>query len=417
LLDINKIYAQIESLSSFQKQRSIDLENAIKSATKQLDVASDNVDALRQKIINASRPALIAIPVEENPAKAYDTPVCPSSYTVLSTDGSQIEPSRHNSHPAFLINVGTVIIGYDNHHGYSFSNEPSLFFKEDDTIQVFGGEERPVAGSVLAALRQKMEAVKLTEMIEACKNSPAIALVDGTLILWTLEQQADRLSSLSNRDLKLKSFHSFMNLLNTGKENDTPIAGYISSPAGSDVVSMLRVSMCPFTQIECNKCQNNSSIGQTAKPCEALDGVTDSTLFNRILNEGQRSSLFESRSEILKAYGKLNPYGDESVYFFYLNTGTEIARIEIPKWVALGQNSRAKATGELSPLDLVHTTCQDQAVKGRGYPIAIAEAHEQAVIKGADRELFHQLVERALIKQCVSFRKSNKATRKRGGLI
>ena len=34
---------------------------------------------------------------------------------------------------------------------------------------------------------------------------------------------------------------------------------------------------------------------------------------------------------------------------------------------------------------------------GHGYPVALAEAHEKAVITGADRELFWQMVETSLV--------------------
>ncbi len=49
-------------------------------------------------------------------------------------------------------------------------------------------------------------------------------------------------------------------------------------------------------------------------------------------------------------------------------------------------------------LDLVHTLIFDQAKKGNGYPAALIEAHEQAVVKGKDRDFFFELIREALIK-------------------
>jgi hypothetical protein len=481
LLDINKLYTQIQSLGDYQQKRSIDIESATKTAAHQLGIAASDTDALRNKIETSKTSSLVALVTDENPAAAFDRVPYPDSYTVLSTDGSQIEPSRHNSHPAFLINIGDVSIGYNDYHGYRFNSEPKIFFRADETMVLFGDEERPVAGTVLAALRQKMEAERLSRMIEDCAGKPALALIDGTLILWTLEQRADRLGPPVTTNLKWQSFNSFMNLINTGKLSNIPIAGYISSPAASDVVNMLKVSLCPYEPVECKKCarssqklddikndENKNDAGNTRindiRPCAVVDGITDSSLFAYLLKDGQRSALFESRSEILDAYRKLNPFGDESVYFFYLNTGVEIARVEVPRWVAIPHISnrstaRSINTAEpvearaldntcktmqaenlkqldktvsmvndigvketlledaLSPLDLVHAICLDQAKKGLGYPIAIAEAHEQAVVKGPDRELFHQLVERSLIQRGARVRESVKAFRKRGGLI
>jgi NurA-like 5'-3' nuclease len=76
-------------------------------------------------------------------------------------------------------------------------------------------------------------------------------------------------------------------------------------------------------------------------------------------------------------------YGPHAIIFFYLRLEDEIARIEIPKWVAESQ--------EL--LNLTHSLVFDQAVRGQGYPAVLSEAHERAVITGADRENFWVLLE------------------------
>ena len=45
-----------------------------------------------------------------------------------------------------------------------------------------------------------------------------------------------------------------------------------------------------------------------------------------------------------------------------------------------------------SLLALGHALIVQQCDKGQGYPVAISEAHEQAVITGLDRQLFRQMV-------------------------
>ena len=52
-------------------------------------------------------------------------------------------------------------------------------------------------------------------------------------------------------------------------------------------------------------------------------------------------------------------------------------RLEIPEW--------AKTYEEQ-----IHSLVWDQCRKGKGYPITLSEAHEQAVIRGPDRELFYR---------------------------
>ncbi|OGO06613.1 MAG: hypothetical protein A2Z76_01755 [Chloroflexi bacterium RBG_13_56_8b] len=113
-----------------------------------------------------------------------------------------------------------------------------------------------------------------------------------------------------------------------------------------------------------------------------MAGVQDRELFSSILEEGERSALFSSQSKIVKDH-----YGGHWVHFFYLRVDGEIARVEIPQWVAQDE----------SLLDLTHSLVLDQCRRGQGYPVALAEAHEQAVVTDADRESFWQLVESLLI--------------------
>lgn len=401
MLNLNKLYAQIERLGTYQSERATDLAAALGIAQNQVRLVSGDIETFLRKIGNATTSWLVAMPTHEDPFAVHTPIPFPKSYAILSTDGSQISPDRHGPHPAFLINIGEVEISYGEFLGYRFASEPSLFFEERDVIRRFGGDEREVAGAVLAALRQKMEAERLTDMIGACKDRPAVALVDGTLILWMLETNPEGLTRLGSDDLKQQSFVSFMQLLSGSKEAGVPAAGYISSPGSADVVNALKVSLCPSEPVDCDKCLYKGSGFDGAPPCAKINGITDAGLFRRLLAEGERSSLFESTSQILKAYGK------ESVFFFYLNTGSEIARVEVPGWVAR----------DAASLALVHAICLDQADKGAGYPIALAEAHEQAVVKSADKSMFDQLVSRALIKQGTPIIESRKAIRKKGGFI
>ncbi|MDX9804055.1 MAG: DNA double-strand break repair nuclease NurA, partial [Dehalococcoidales bacterium] len=79
-------------------------------------------------------------------------------------------------------------------------------------------------------------------------------------------------------------------------------------------------------------------------------------------------------------------YGSNRVHFYYIKAGQEIARVEIPQWVAK----------DAQLLDLSHSLVASQCEKGQGYPVALAEAHEQAVVTGADRENFYHLVDDCL---------------------
>ena len=43
-------------------------------------------------------------------------------------------------------------------------------------------------------------------------------------------------------------------------------------------------------------------------------------------------------------------------------------------------------------LDLVHAVAYDQAQKGDGYPVALAEAHQHVVVRNTERDLFYDMV-------------------------
>ena len=96
-------------------------------------------------------------------------------------------------------------------------------------------------------------------------------------------------------------------------------------------------------------------------------------------------------------------YGQHGVAFFYLRTEEEIGRVEIPDWVAADE----------ALLALAHSLVVEQCRLGPGYPVALKEAHEQAVVTGADRQYFIELVEAALTDNSLPVYSSEKNISKR----
>ena len=97
-------------------------------------------------------------------------------------------------------------------------------------------------------------------------------------------------------------------------------------------------------------------------------------------------------------YGK-----NHQICFFYLHSGEEIARIEVPLWVAENNDL----------LSLTHTLVLDQCHRGVGYPVAVSEAHEQAIVTGPDRQRFREMVEASLTMQGLPVYTSEKSRSKR----
>jgi hypothetical protein len=81
--------------------------------------------------------------------------------------------------------------------------------------------------------------------------------------------------------------------------------------------------------------------------------------------------------------------------------------VEVPAWVA----------EDPALLDRTHAIVFDQAQKGHGYPIALQEAHNQAVVSREDRARFFQLLSQRLMEAGVRVAVSNKQLKKRVGVV
>jgi len=255
-------------------------------------------------------------------------------------------------------------------------------------------QEQVVEGMLLSVKRSVDECQALAHLAAGLENtSPALALLDGSLILWGLTGKA--YPQFVTEALLQNGFLKHLDRIRKLKdEKQMAMASYISFPRSTDVVNALRVAICPHDTPDCDRdCPSGKQ-----RDCDVISRVQDRELFLNILASGERSALFLSQSNIVKEY-----YGPHWVYFFYLNVDDEIARVEIPQWVASDE----------SLVELVHALVLDQCHRGQGYPVALSEAHEKAVLTGADREQFWQLVESTLTEEHLPSITSAKSMSKR----
>jgi len=234
--------------------------------------------------------------------------------------------------------------------------------------------------------------------IELKADLPLVALLDGSLIFWGLIGQT--YDEFVIRELLVEGF---LKHLNTMKElsldRQLAVASYISFPQSTDVVNVLRLAVCPYETVDCDRNCRGKFEG---RECDVVGGLLDRDLFARLLAPGERSAIFSSRSSVVMKY-----YGAQEVDFFYIRLDGEVARVEIPLWVAEDEKL----------VELVHTTISDQCRLGLGYPVALSEAHEQAVVTGADREQFWGLVEQVLADDRMILESSAKRQSKRARWI
>lgn len=296
------------------------------------------------------------------------------NYRVFSVDGSQIYPDRHQGISCYLINIGSVALSYGlGGKGAVLESQPFLYAQETD-IDDFG-----VNDELVNCRRQELELIHGLELCkkQGTKDAPFLFFVDGSLIFWHLQ----------GKEVEVKNYflRSYLQTLEQFYQQDIPLAGYISLPHSKELVNLLRLALCNFNTAEC--------------PEFALfDALYDSSVASFFLKPGTRSGVFENQSPITVVYPKhLKPH------FFYLHTGTEIARMEIPAWLAHDD----------ARIDLLARMALDQAHKGQGYPVALAEAHEQAVVKGVDRDFFYQALAKTGLQRSKNISISQKSFKKR----
>ena len=389
-LDLTKIAGTLTGLAS---------ETANRESKTSLDELADaylavDTPELKRRVDAAKTSWLLARPSARFQA-TEPAPAPPADYSVVASDGSFILPDRHAPARYFIINIGKVVLRYGSDPYAEIDAEPSMFFREEELYVPAEVRRIPVSGTVLGFKRAAEELSSVAE-VAIRQTTPSIAIQDGTLILWGLETQAD-----SVQHWVLDQFLGALNLL---RDHEVPVASYISAPASKNVVHSLRVWRCDYPlrgePVNCDDCHFRTLTQQHVPACQPIPDVDDRFVFDQVaqLPPGERSQIFVSKSKILDRYGP-----DHVIHFFYLNSGTEIGRVEIPHWVAEDRDK----------LELVHATIYEQCTLGRGYPSALQEAHEIAAIRPDERQAVEALVEQALADHLLPGRRSGKAESKR----
>jgi len=393
-LDLTKVVSQVGGMVARLKADGEERQKRLNYALDVLHNQSTNLDSLRKKI-GASKTTWLVAGLVDGLDQHYKAPPLPAEFTVIAADGSHIDVDRHRSTRCYLINIGSIMLHYGACPNAVLDSFPRLYAGDEDLVIApagVKGREQPIEGALLGIKRGVDECHRLAELAaELPPNSSTLALLDGSLILWSLEAHPEFVTEA----LLDKGFLSYLNeMRKLNKDKRLALASYISFSRSTDVVNALRVAICPNDPLDtdhhCQDCEK--------RECDMVAGVRDRELFSNILCQGERSDLFISQSSIVK-----KRYGEHRVYFFYLRVDDEVARVEIPQWVARDE----------SLLNLVHTLVLDQCQRGQGYPVALSEAHEQAVVTGADRENFWQVVESSLVEEHLPSLGSAKSQSKR----
>ena len=297
-------------------------------------------------------------------------------------DGSHIDVDRHLPLRCHLINLGGCVITYGANPACQLFSEPALAVadadlhlrKPDDP-----SNEVLIAGPLLGALRTVREVERLADTVEQLPDDkPALALLDGTLDFWDL-QRGNCPRYVAER-LVGQRFQTALARLRAASTDRRPVAvaAYTSRPSHHRGSGAVRLMLCGQCDDDCNRLCTARHSDLTS--CDGAAGFDDRELFELLLGPGHRSPLYRS-SHLAARFALGLATGQEWSHFYYLNGGAEIARVEVPDWLA----------DDPELLALSHAMLVKQCQLGLGYPVAISEAHEQAVITGHDREEFRRL--------------------------
>jgi hypothetical protein len=379
-LELSKLTSQVQTMGRELAGRQNKQADLVALARRWLAEYSDQGERLR----HPARAIRAAIPMDEPLDDDYPLPPVPDQFTVIAADGTQIQPDRHGAALYYLINVGSVVYRHGSGEAPEAYSEPTLGYTEQDIYE----DRMLVSGNLLDVRRDLAEIGSLADLCAAEQSriepsdqlGQTIALVDGTLLLWVLEERPE-----AWRQAKVMAYTDQLQRI---REAGAAVAAFTSRPRRTEVARLLHLASVEGDE---NRAR------QEPNPLEHLP---DRVIFSA-LPPGARSPLFVSPSPINHRYYHL---AGHTIHFFYLNlAGAEgapvIARVELPAWVVT-------APGRLA---LVHGAIVAQARITGDYPYTLARADELAFIGGREREAFEEMVATSLLRAGVVSTLSPKA--------
>ena len=363
-INYQAIYTQIKELGKGAKERRKKKEEAQASARDLLNFYDSKLDTLRSKVdmAKAVDPNIrCAYPLNETLASFHPLPAPVIQVTLIAADGSQINPDRHAAIQFCVVNVGAIQMKLNSGETPEIFTDTELLYGDDLLPNGF-----PLSDGMVALKRDLAERSKLEELSKGLQGS-VVTFTDGPIELWGAKgEDASSYEAIVQK---------YLGVLSRLQGRGVITAGYVDKPSADLVVRLLEIASADNEQT------------QKLREFHPLRGVSDRWLFgghkNPLLPPGHRSAVFGIQSSSEKKYT-----GILSLYFFYLNVGTEghpwPVRVEIPKWVA----------DDKEKLDLLHGVLVEQCrmMGSKPYPYLLHRAHETAVVKMEEKQQIEQML-------------------------
>ncbi|MEM8602998.1 MAG: DNA double-strand break repair nuclease NurA, partial [Cyanobacteria bacterium P01_H01_bin.121] len=221
-------------------------------------------------------------------------PEPPQLQAVVATDGSQIAPSHHEIAYCYLINIGRVAIHYGQSRYPLLDSVPEVFYQSED---LYYARQWGIRTEEWFSYRRAVSEVQAlaqlaTQVAEDAKSAlPILALVDGSLIYWFLENLPE--------EPRYKILTDLLTAWEQLRALRIPLVGYVSASRNTEALNFLRLEACPYGSPDCLKHCHELDY---SPPCQGVTPLRDVSLWQTLLQPGDRGALFQSQSRILQWY-------------------------------------------------------------------------------------------------------------------
>ena len=246
-----------------------------------------------------------AIPALDPLTGQFPPPEAIQEIDIFAADGSQIYPDRHSPMLYYLINIGGIKLPYGSQRSPDTFSSPRLHYDPRDLYDA----GRLVSASIINGRRDVAELSALAGLASPPSPTPGLSLLDNSLMLRLAIGEPGQITKTAHQLIK-----EYLQALSQIQKSGTNLAGFIDRPGRTDLLNTIAV----LTK------QETSNI---------YPGLVDRDLMRQWLKPYHRSAIFRWKTP---DFTELSRAG-HGLHFFYLNLGRPdaIARIEVPKWVAL----------------------------------------------------------------------------------
>jgi hypothetical protein len=377
-LEFEKLGVQVEEMAQgaiiLRRERQLYIEELLQKIHRHgsdwdfikacIQQAEDRASTKKLRIarpVDAKEPLDAAIPA----------PSPPDSALLIAADGSQIAPNHHASHLFSLINIGV----FTYHHGSSApprqASYPILNFPGNTSRAGISASVSFSDNSQIVNMhRDRAEIEILSQLVGTSQGhtAPIIAILDQRLLYWPANTTLDT-GSLSHQIVV-----AWQQAMTDIRESGALLVGYIAGSRKQSVVKTLLSFDIHEPDFDIDILESRDTV----------TGLTDDLIFSRILEPGQRSAVFVDVSHHNESFRQRDPHNE--VCFFYLNPGSsgrQIARVDIPRWVA----------NDPQAIAAVHALLVDQCTILGDYPYVLARADEIAVVSRRDHDNLAMMID------------------------